>query len=172
MVSALKTLEDWDPADRRPMVLIGKTVKGYWPAAVSGKIPDGGDQVVGYPSHPYAMKMNSEYFVALASHLRAAATACSSRASATACRRRPPIAWCSSRRNMDVAMSVLDKNGLGDWLADRLVEIGDSLRDDVPLRLAVATRPVPGRAPARRQPAPRAADGQGHQPGDAAPRRT
>ena len=48
------------------MVLIGKTMKGYWPAAVGGKIPDHGDQVVGYPSHPYAMKMNSEYFVALA----------------------------------------------------------------------------------------------------------
>ena len=46
--------------------LIGKTTKGYWPAAVSGKIPGHGNQVVGYPSHPYAMKMNSEYFVALA----------------------------------------------------------------------------------------------------------
>ena len=66
VVSGLKALEDWDPADRRPMVLIGKTTKGYWPAAVGGKIPDHGDQVVGYPSHPYAMKMNSEYFVALA----------------------------------------------------------------------------------------------------------
>ena len=65
--AALKTMEDWDPADRRPMALIGKTIKGYWPAAVDGKIPDDGDQVVGYPSHPYAMKMNSEYFVALAS---------------------------------------------------------------------------------------------------------
>ena len=66
VVSGLKALEDWDPADRRPMVLIGKTTKGYWPAAVGGKIPEHGDQIVGYPSHPYAMKMNSEYFVALA----------------------------------------------------------------------------------------------------------
>src|SRR5690348_4788628 len=66
VVSALKTMEEWDPKDRRPMVLIGKTVKGYWPAASGGRIPGFGDQVVGYPSHPYAMKMNSEYFVALA----------------------------------------------------------------------------------------------------------
>ena len=35
------------------------------------------------------------------------------------------------KTNIDVAMSVLDRNGLGDWLADRLVEIGDSLKDDL-----------------------------------------
>ena len=40
------------PADRRPIALIGKTVKGYWPAAAGGKIPDDGDQVVGYPEPP------------------------------------------------------------------------------------------------------------------------
>ena len=27
-----KTMEDWDPSDRRPMIVIGKTTKGYWPA--------------------------------------------------------------------------------------------------------------------------------------------
>ena len=48
------------------MIVIGTTTKGYWPGALNGKIPGAGDQVVGYPSHPYAMKMNSEYFVALA----------------------------------------------------------------------------------------------------------
>ena len=31
------------------MALIGKTVKGYWPAAANGKIPGFGDQVVGLP---------------------------------------------------------------------------------------------------------------------------
>ena len=39
IVSALKTMEDWDPSDRRPMIVIGKTTKGYWPRAVDGKIP-------------------------------------------------------------------------------------------------------------------------------------
>ncbi len=48
------------------MIVDGKTIKGYWPGAVGGKIPGAGDQLVSYPSHPYAMKMNSDYFVALA----------------------------------------------------------------------------------------------------------
>ena len=39
------------------------------------------------------------------------------------------------KTNIDIAMSVLDKNGLGDWLADKLVEIGDTVKDDVPLRI-------------------------------------
>ena len=34
------------------------------------------------------------------------------------------------KTNIDVVMSVLDKNGLGDWLADRLVAIGDGVKDD------------------------------------------
>jgi len=34
------------------------------------------------------------------------------------------------KTNIDVVMSVLEKNGLGDWLADRLVSIGDGVRDD------------------------------------------
>jgi hypothetical protein len=29
---------------------------------------------------------------------------------------------------MDVVMSLLDRNGLGDWLADRLVEISDTVK--------------------------------------------
>src|SRR5262249_48812720 len=39
------------------------------------------------------------------------------------------------KTNMDIAMSVLDRDGLGDWLADRLVEIGDSVKDDFPVRI-------------------------------------
>jgi transketolase len=45
------------------------------------------------------------------------------------------------KTNIDVAMSVLDRNGLGDWLAEHLVEIGDSLRDDLPLRIQVRQDP-------------------------------
>jgi len=58
ILGVMKTMEDWDPSDRRPMVMFGKTTKGYWPAAVSGKIPGAGDQIVGYASHPYGFKMN------------------------------------------------------------------------------------------------------------------
>jgi hypothetical protein len=39
------------------------------------------------------------------------------------------------KHNIDVAMSVLEKDGLGDWLAERLVEIGDSVNDELPLRI-------------------------------------
>ena len=39
IVSVFKTMEDWDPSDRRPMIVIGRTTKGYWPRAVDGKIP-------------------------------------------------------------------------------------------------------------------------------------
>ena len=49
IVDVLKKMEEWDPADRRPMIVFGKTTKGYWPAAVDGKIPGSGEQIVGYP---------------------------------------------------------------------------------------------------------------------------
>ncbi len=59
ILGVLKTMEDWDPADRRPMIVIGKTTKGYWPAKVD-------KQIVGYQSHPYGFKMNADYIVGLA----------------------------------------------------------------------------------------------------------
>ncbi len=52
------------------MIVIGKTVKGYWPCVSHGKISGQCDQVVGYQSHPYALKMNSEYFVATGQNIR------------------------------------------------------------------------------------------------------
>jgi len=140
IVGVLKTMEEWDPADRRPMIAIGTTTKGYWPGAVNGKIPGAGDQVVGYPSHPYAMKMNSEYFVALARTFeeRYGVEFSGIRQGAVTDTRKRLIQF---KTNIDVAMSVLDRNGLGDWLADRLVEIGDSVKDDLPLRIDVKHDP-------------------------------
>ncbi|HXJ79946.1 MAG TPA: hypothetical protein VMS64_14835 [Candidatus Methylomirabilis sp.] len=140
IVGALKTMEDWDPTDRRPMIVIGTTIKGYWPGAMKGKIPGAGDQVVGYPSHPYAMKMNSEYFLALArtfeEHYGVEFSGI----------RQGPVTDTRERliqfkTNIDVVMSVLDRNGLGDWLAERLVEIGDSVTDHLPLRVDVKQDP-------------------------------
>ncbi len=140
IVGALKTMEEWDPGDRRPMIVIGTTIKGYWPAAANGKIPGAGDQVVGYPSHPYAMKMNSEYFVALARTFEERYGVEFSGI------RQGPVTDARERlvqfkTNIDVAMSVLDRNGLGDWLADRLVEIGDSVAENLPLRIDVKHDP-------------------------------
>src|SRR5436190_7378261 len=58
ILGALQKMESWDPEDRRPMIVIGKTTKGYWPAVVK-------DQIVGYASHPFGFKMNSDYIVSL-----------------------------------------------------------------------------------------------------------
>jgi transketolase len=139
IVSHLKTMEDWDPADRRPMILIGKTVKGYWPTASNGKIGSC-DQVVGYPSHPYAMKMNSEYFVALAKTFedKYGVEFQGIRNGAVTDTKERLIQF---KTNMDVALSVLDKNGLGDWLANRIVEIGDHVKDDFKLSIDVTRDP-------------------------------
>src|SRR5215467_11641511 len=114
ILDILKVMENWDPADRRPMIVIGKTTKGYWPGAVNGKLP-GADQIVGYPSHPYAFKMNSEYFVALAKTFedRYGVQFAGIRDGAVTDPRERLIQF---KTNMDVAMSVLDREeSLGDW---------------------------------------------------------
>jgi len=140
VLAALKTMEEWDPTDRRPMIVIGKTIKGYWPTAVRGEIATHCAQIIGYPSHPYSQKMNSEYFVALAEtferHFGVEFSGI----------RKGPVADARERliqfkTNIDVVMSLLDRNGLGDWLADRLVEIGDGLSDKLPVRIDVTRNP-------------------------------
>jgi transketolase len=140
IVSVLKTMEEWDPADRRPMIVIGQTTKGYWPGAVNGKIPGAGDQVVGYPSHPYAMKMNSEYFVALARTFeeRYGVEFSGIRQGPVTDGRERLLQF---KTNIDVVMSLLDRDGLGDWLAERLVAIGDSVASNLPLRIDVKHDP-------------------------------
>jgi transketolase len=140
VLDALAALDAVDPADRRPVALIGKTIKGYWPTAVQGRIPGAGDQVVGFASHPYAMKMNSEYFVALASTFeqRFGVQFHGIRDGAVQDPRERLVQF---KTNIDVAMSVLDRGGLGDWLADRLVAIGDGLTDERKVRIAVDRDP-------------------------------
>ena len=140
VLAALKAMEDWDPEDRRPMIVVGKTVKGWWPAAENGTIPGFGDQVVSYASHPYDMKMNVPYFVALAETFErrfgvefqgirdGAVTDAAERLR-------------QFKTNVDVVMSVLDKDGLGEWLSDRLVALGDGVKDDVGLRFDTTKDP-------------------------------
>ena len=136
----MKKMEEWDPTDRRPMIVIGKTIKGYWPGAVNGKIPGAGDQVVGFPSHPYAMKMNSEYFVSLCQTFekKYGVEFAGIRKGAVT---DPAERLVQFKTNIDVVMSVLEQNGLGDWLAERLVQIGDSVKDELPTRADVKHDP-------------------------------
>ncbi|HEX3118641.1 MAG TPA: hypothetical protein VHP80_06055, partial [Candidatus Acidoferrum sp.] len=140
VTAALKAMDAVDPNDRRPIVAIGKTIKGYWPAAADGKVPGYGAQLVSYASHPYALKMNSEYFVALAQtfekHYGVEFKGI----------RKDPVTDNRERliqfkTNIDVVMSLLDRKGLGDRLVDRLVTIGDTVRDDVKLRISATANP-------------------------------
>jgi transketolase len=141
VAAALRAMDKVDPQDRRPIVAIGKTIKGWWPTAVDGKIPGyNGDQLVSYPSHPYALKMNSEYFVALAQTFEKqyGVEFEGIRKGAVTDNRERLIQF---KTNIDVVMSLLDRDGLGDRLADRLVEIGDTVRDDVKLRISTTSDP-------------------------------
>jgi transketolase len=133
ILDALKTMEAWDADDRRPMIVIGKTTKGHWPAPVK-------DQIVGYPSHPFGFKMNSDYIVGLAGTYeeRYGVKFDGMRAGAVADPRERLLQF---KTNIDVALSVLDKNGLGDWLAERLVDMGDEVSDKTPLRIDVTRDP-------------------------------
>ena len=140
VLSALKTMEDWDEQDRRPIIVIGLTTKGYWPGAVNGKIPGHGDQLISYPSHPYALKMNSDYFVALANTFEKqyGVTFEGIRQGPVADPRERLIQF---KTNIDVVMSLLDRDGLGDWLADRLVKIGDTVKNDFPVHFDIQRDP-------------------------------
>ena len=133
ILGVMKTMEDWDPEDRRPMIVIGKTTKGYWPAPVAR-------QIVGYASHPFGFKMNADYIVELSRTFEARyGVKFEGMADGPVTNTRDRLV--QFKTNIDVAMSVLDSNGLGDWLADRLVEIGDQVVDRVPLRIDVTRDP-------------------------------
>ena len=140
VVAALQAMENGDPNDRRPMIVIGNTVKGWWPVMENGKIPGYGEAITGYRSHPYSFPMNGDYFQALASTFekRFGVEFQGIRDGAVEDTRERLIQF---KTNIDIAMSVLDQNGLGDWLADRLVTIGDSLDDNTPLRIDRNTDP-------------------------------
>ncbi len=133
VAAAFKAMEDSDPADRRPRILVGPTVKGWWPGAIDGEIPGFGKQIIDHASHPYGFPQNGDYFRGLArtfeEHYGVKFEGIED----------GPISDDRERliqfkTNIDIAMSILDKNGLGDWLAERLVQIGDGVRDDLPLK--------------------------------------
>ncbi len=140
VVAALKTMEDWDSSDDRPMIVIGNTVKGWWPVSEDGNIPGFGKQVVSYQSHPYGFAMNGDYYQALASTFehRFGVQFGGIRDGAISDWRERLIQF---KQNIDVIMSVLDRDGLGDWLADRLVQIGDTVSDQMPLRIDRSSDP-------------------------------
>ena len=129
VIGMLEAMEAIDPADKRPVIAIAKTTKGYWPAASNGQLTPSVKQIVSYQSHPYGYKMNSDYFVALASTFeeRYGIEFDGIRKGPVTNERERLIQF---KTNIDKVMSVFEQNGLGDWLADRLVQIGDGVKDD------------------------------------------
>jgi len=140
IASAFQAMENWDSSDRRPMIVIARTTKGYWPAASDGKLTGDVKQIVSYQSHPYSQKMNSDYFVAMAATFEAryGVTFEGIRKGAVTNERERLIQF---KTNIDVVMSVLEKTGLGDWVAERLVTIGDTVKDDRPVHFAAKPDP-------------------------------
>ena len=140
VVAAFKAMEDTDPSDRRPMILVGKTTKGWWPGAENGQIPGYGNQIISYQSHPYTFAMNSDYFAALASTFenRYGVKFKGIGDGPVSDEKERLIQY---KDNIDIAMSVLDQNGLGDWVADRLVEIGELVEDKLTTRIDTSKDP-------------------------------
>ena len=140
----LARMEGWDESDRRPMLLLGRTIKGWWPAAVDGEIPGYGKQIVDHASHPYAFPQNGDYFQALAGTFesRYGVKFLDIDKGATSDERTRLTQF---KHNVDVALSILDHNDLGSWLADRLVAIGDQVQDD----LSSKGRPITDRTAER-----------------------
>jgi transketolase len=139
--AALKTMEDWPADDRRPMILVGHTVKGWWPTAHDGQLPGFGEQIVGYPSHPYAFKMNSPYFIALAESYERTygVTFEGIRDGVPGSEAERLIQY---KTNIDIALSVLDKRpGLGAWVAERLLDTAGTLDKSMHLGIDVTTDP-------------------------------
>jgi transketolase len=129
VTAMLEAMEAIDPADRRPVIAIAKTIKGYWPAASNGQLTEEVSQIVSYQSHPYGQKMNSGYFVALASSFEAryGIEFEGIRKGPVTDERERLIQF---KTNIDKVMSVFERDGLGDWLAERLVSLGDAVKDD------------------------------------------
>ena len=146
--------------------VIGKTMKGYWPAAVerqdSRRRRSGG----GLSQPPYAMKMNSEYFVALAATFeqRYGVEFQGIRDGAVKDPRERLIQF---KTNIDVVMSrARSRTGSATGWPIGWSTIGEPLTDELPLRDRRSNAgSVPGRSAARGESAGRAAEGDGHQRG-------
>lgn len=141
VMAALQAMEAWPDDDRRPMILIGNTLKGWWPTATGDRLPDGSPLLVGYPSHPYALKMNSERFVALAEtyESRFGVRFEGIRDGVPASEADRLVQF---KRNIDICLSVMDRRpGLREWIAERLVDIAGTVDKSLHLGIDVGRDP-------------------------------
>ena len=140
VIAALKTMEEWPADDRRPMILVGPTIKGWWPAVQGGKV-NGYDQLTSYPSHPYGFKMNSEYFVALAGTFEKR-YGIEFEGIRDGVPKSDADRLIQFKTNVDRLMSVMDqRDGLREWIAETLVDIAGALGRTPTLRIDPTTNP-------------------------------
>jgi len=140
VLAAFKAMEEWPDDDRRPMILVGPTVKGWWPAVHDGRI-GGREQIVGYPSHPYAFKMNSDYFVGLAESFERAYgvrfEGVRDGVPATEAER-----LIQFKTNVDAVMSVMERRpGLREWIAERVLDVAGTLDRSLTLGIDPTANP-------------------------------
>lgn len=140
VIAAFRAMEEWPADDRRPMILVGPTVKGWWPAARDGRI-GGHDQIVGYPSHPYAFKLNSDYFRALAESFEQAYgirfSGIHDGVPASEAERLVEF-----KTNIDLVMSVMERRpGLRAWIAERVLHVAGTVDRSLSLRIDPAANP-------------------------------
>ena len=136
----------------------------------------GREQIVGYPSHPYAFKMNSDYFVGLAESFEQAYgvrfEGVRDGVPATEAER-----LIQFKTNVDAVMSVMERRpGLREWIAERVLDVAGTLDRSLTLgidptanpfldeRLRVENLPIEPRGRRGAQPAHRRGRGAAHRP--------
>ena len=140
IIAAFKTMEEWPGRDRRPMILIGSTTKGWWPTAEDGKV-GGHDQLISYPSHPYALKMNSDYFVALAESFERT-YGIEFEGIRDGIPKTDADRLVQFKTNVDKLMSVMDqRDGLREWIAEQVIDIAEMVDRKPSLRIDPTANP-------------------------------
>ena len=149
VVAALKTMENWDPErpsadDHDRQDDQGILARAPWTANCRARA----SRSSSYQSHPYGDEDELRVFRrpgrAHSKSITASSSPASARAPVTDSRER----LIQFKTNIDIAMSVLDRNGLGDWLAERLVTIGDRCQGRIPAAHRCEARSVSGRSAA------------------------
>lgn len=140
IVAAFKTMEDAPSNDKRPFIVVGNTTKGWWPVTSNGRVGSH-EQLVSFASHPYTMKMNSDYFIALAESYENhfGVTFSGIRDGTPESEHARLIEF---KTNIDIALSVMDQDSnLGEWIANRLVNIADTVESNIETRLSAVANP-------------------------------
>jgi len=122
LLRVFRELEAHPFEDKRPLVVIANTVKGWWPAAADMKI----DQIIGHKSHPFGFKpVNAPYVCELMRTFEERFGVQFEKTTPKSERER--LMQC--KHNVDVAMSIMEKNGgyLRRMIAGRLINIASNI---------------------------------------------